>query len=84
MILHKVSYVGVFQYQCNPEVISVTISGATRRGLFRNRRRSVASLMAGSIIDLVPRFLSSRLDEVLLKVEIVLTVFSLLVVSSVA
>ena len=37
-----------------------------RRSLFRNRRRSVASLMVGRIIDLVPRFLSSRLDEVLL------------------
>ena len=32
--------------------------------------------MVGSIIDLVPRFLSSRLDEVLLQIEIVLTVLS--------
>ena len=37
-----------------------------RCGLFRNRRRSVASLMDGSIIDLVPRLLWSQLEKVLL------------------
>ena len=37
--------------------------------------------MVGGIIDLVPRLLSSRLDEVLLEIQIVLMVSSKLFVS---
>ena len=50
---------------CDLFLFAVSDHVPTRRSLFRNRTRSVASLMVGNIIDLVPRFLSSRLDEVL-------------------